>query len=334
MAKKQLTRNEVPENLTWDLTTIFESDAAWEEEFLAIEQLSGQAENYKGKVVESAQTLYDTLQFTDNLFARLNKLYVYSHLKHDQDTTNSTYQALDSRVKSLAAKAGAAWSFVTPEILALDEATLNDYVNGFEPLQLYAQSMKELNLGRPHILSAEKEELLAQLSEVSGASGQTFSALNNADLEFPNVKNDEGEEVPLTHGSYVTFLESDNREVREGAFKAMYQTYGQFKNTFASTLAGNVKSHNAQAKIRNFESARHAAMSNNFIPEKVYDQLISTIHDNLPLVHRYIALRKQVLGLDELHMYDLFTPLVKEVKMEMPYEEAKKNYGRKFCATR
>ncbi|MEK4228494.1 oligoendopeptidase F [Solibacillus sp. FSL H8-0538] len=324
MAKTVLTRAEVPEHLTWDLSSIFESDAVWEQEFKAIETLSEEAVNYKGKVADGAESLYATLQFSDSLYERYSKLYVYAHLKHDQDTTNSTYQAMDSRVKALGAKIGAAWSFITPEILALDEDTLNQCVTSYEPLQLYAQSLKELNLGRPHVLSADKEELLAQLSEVSAASGQTFSVLNNADLEFPNVKNDEGEEVPLTQGSYITFLESDSREVREGAFKAMYKTYGQFRNTFASTLAGNVKSHNAKAKIRNYESARHAAMSNNFIPEKVYDQLISTVHEHLPLLHRYVALRKQVLGLDELHMYDLFTPLVKEVKMEMPYDEAKK----------
>ena len=324
MAKKVLTREEVPTELTWDLTSIFATDEAWEQEFAEVQAMLGQADRYKGKVAEGAKGLFETLQFSDQVGQRFGKLYVYSHLKHDQDTTNSKYQAMDSRVKSLGAKLSAALSFITPEILALDEATIEKYVADNDELKLYEQSLKELNLGRPHILSAEKEELLAQLSEVSNASGQIFSALNNADIEFPKVKNDEGEEVPLTHGSYISFLESDNREVREGAFKAMYETYGKFRNTFASTLSGNVKAQNADAKIRNYQSARHAAMSNNFIPEKVYDQLISTIHDNLHLLHRYVSLRKQVLGLEELHMYDLFTPLVKEAKMDMPYDSAKK----------
>ncbi|MEK4424181.1 oligoendopeptidase F [Solibacillus sp. FSL K6-1523] len=324
MSKKVLTRDEVPEHLTWDLSTIFATDDAWEVELKEVEKLSEQAANFKGKVADSAESLYNTLQFSNQLMERLHKLYVYSHLKHDQDTTNSKYQDLDGRIRSSAAKMGATWSFITPEILALDEATLDSYVASYEPLELYKQSLKELNLGRPHVLSAEKEELLAQLSEVSSASGNTFSALNNADLEFPIIKNEDGEDVQLTHGNYITMLESDNRDVREAAFKAMYQVYGQFKNTFATTLSGNVKAHNADAKIRNYESARHAALSNNFIPEKVYDQLISTIHDFLPVVHRYISLRKKVLGVDELHMYDLFTPLVKEVKMEVTYDEAKK----------
>lgn len=331
MAKTILTREEVPEHLTWDLTSIFESDEAWEIELKEVEKLSEQASNYKGKVADSAESLYNTLQFSDQLYERLHKLYVYSHLKHDQDTTNSKYQDLDGRVRSVAAKVGAAWSFITPEILALDEAALNAYVESYEPLHLYKQSLKEINLGRPHVLSADKEELLAQMAEVSSASGSTFSALNNADLEFPKIKDENGEEVQLTHGNYIMFLENDNREVREAAFKAVYKTYGQFKNTFASTLAGNVKAHNASAKIRNYTSARHAALSNNFIPEKVYDQLISTIHDFLPVLHRYVALRKQVLGVDELHMYDLFTPLVKEVKMEVPYDEAKKTMVESFA---
>lgn len=323
MTKKVLTRDEVPVELTWDLTTIFPTDEAWEEEFKEIEKLVAKAEEYKGKAAEGAESLYNTLQFSDELSKRFSKLYVYSHLKHDQDTTNSKYQAMDGRVRSLGAKLSAAWSFVTPEILSLSEETIESYLKKYEPLTLYTQMLKVLNLQRPHVLSADKEEILAQYSEVSGASGGTFSALNNADLEFPVVKNEDGEEVPLTHGNYITFLESDVQEVRKNAFKAMYETYGKFKNTFASTLSGNVKSHNVSARIRKYDSARHRALSNNHIPEKVYDQLISTIHEYLPVLHRYISLRKKVLGVDELHMYDLFTPLVKEVKIDMPYEKAK-----------
>ncbi|QCR31590.1 oligoendopeptidase F [Lysinibacillus sp. SGAir0095] len=330
MAKKVLTRDEVPVELTWNLEGIFQSDEAWEQEFKEIEKLIPEADKYKGKVAEGAKNLFDTLQFSDKLSERFGKLYVYSHLKHDQDTTNGKYQAMESRVRSLGAKFSAAWSFVTPEILSIDEETIQNYIDEYKPLNLYNQMLTELNLERPHVLTAEKEELLAQFSEVTGASGNTFSALNNADLEFPTLKNDKGEEVQLTHGNYVTFLESDNREVRESAFKAMYKTYGQFKNTFATTLAGNVKAHNVSARIRKYDSARNSAMSNNHIPEKVYDQLISTIHEFLPVLHRYVALRKKVLGVDELHMYDLFTPLVKEVKFEMPYEKAKEIMVKSF----
>ncbi|RKJ23137.1 oligoendopeptidase F, partial [Butyricicoccus sp. 1XD8-22] len=247
---------------TWDLSTIFSSDDEWEQEFKEIEKLVPESEKFKGKVTESAKSLYETLQFSDKLSERFGRLYVYSHLKHDQDTTNSKYQAMDGRVRSLGAKLSAAWSFTTPEILSVDEETINSYLKEYEPLQLYAQMLKELNLQRPHVLSADKEEMLAQFSEVTSASGGTFSALNNADLQFPVIKNDEGEDVELTHGNYISFLESYNRDVRRDAFKAMYETYGQFKNTFASTLSGNVKAHNVNARIRKYTSARHAAMSN------------------------------------------------------------------------
>lgn len=323
MAKKILTREEVPVELTWDLTSIFPSDEAWEEEFKAVEQLIPTAENYKGKAKEGAQSLYEALQASNEISERFGKIYVYSHLKHDEDTTKSKYQGMESRSRSLGAKLSAAWSFLTPEILSLSEETIQQYLDEYEPLRLYTQMFKELNLQRPHVLTADKEEILAQMSEATSASSTTFSALNNADLEFPIIQNDEGEDVQLTHGNYITFLESENREVRKNAFKAMYDTYGKFINTFAATLAGNVKSHNVYAKIRNYNSARHRALSNNHIPEKVYDQLIETIHQYLPALHRYVQLRKQVLEVDELHMYDLFTPLVKKVKVDMPYEKAK-----------
>ncbi|KAA0966404.1 oligoendopeptidase F [Sporosarcina sp. ANT_H38] len=331
MTNKMLRREEVPVEMTWDLQSLFPSDEAWNEEFKAFEQLIPEAEKFKGKLVESAENLYETLQFSDKMSERFKKLHMYSFLKHDQDTTNSTYQAMDGRVNSLGAKFGAAWSFITPGILALDEATIQSYLTTYEPLRLYEQLFKELNLERPHVLSAKNEELLAQLSEVTNASAQTFFTLDNADLQFPNVKNDKGEGVPLAHASYMSFLESENRDVREGAFKAFYETYGKYIHTFSSTLAGHVKAQNANAEIRKFGSARHAAMKTNSIPEKVYDQLVTTVHENLPLLHRYVALRKKVLGVDELHMYDLFTPLVKESKMEILYEQAKDMMVKSFA---
>lgn len=164
---------------------------------------------------------------------------------------------------------------------------------------------------------------MAQASEVLDASGNTFGMLNNADLKFPTIKDEEGTEVEITHGRYIRFLESEDRRVREEAFKGVYSKYGEFRNTFASTLSGEVKNHNFNATVRKYDSARHAALSSNNIPETVYDNLVKTVNDNLPLLHRYLELRKKVLALDELHMYDLFTPLVKEVKMEVTYEEAK-----------
>lgn len=320
---KVLSREEVPEELTWRLEDIFETNEAWEQEFNEVTALSEKATGYQGTLSKGAATMLEALKYRDEIYNRMMKLYTYAHMRYDQDTTNSVYQAMDSRMKSLAAKISASLAFLTPEILSMDEAVLQNYLVENEELAVYKQEVTEILLGRPHILPAEQEALLAQLSEVVSASSQTFGTLNNADLVFPKVKDENGEEVQLTHGNYIKFLESKNRDVRKAAFEAMYSVYGSFRNTFASTLAGNVKKDNVNARIRNYTSARHAAMSSNHIPESVYDQLIATIHNNLHVLHRYIALRKKVMGLEELHMYDLFAPLVQEVEMEMPYEQAK-----------
>lgn len=320
---KVLTREEVPTELTWKLEDIFATDAAWEEAFKEISELGKQAASYQGTIKDGAEALLKVLRFRDDVYYKLGKLYAYAHMRNDQDTTNATYQATDSRAKTLYAQISTSLSFLTPEILSLDEAVIEGYLKENEDLQLYKHEIEEINKERPHILPAEQEAILSQLSEVTGSSANTFSMLNNADLEFPTIKDEDGNEVPLTHGNYVHFLESKDRSVRETAFHAMYSTYGNFKNTFAATLSGNVKAHNVSARIRHYDSARQAAMSANSIPEKVYDQLIDTIHKYLPLMHRYISLRKKILGIDELHMWDIYTPLVPESKIDMTYEEAK-----------
>ncbi|MGI2327422.1 oligoendopeptidase F [Planococcus sp. YIM B11945] len=322
MANKTLTRNEVPAELTWRLEDIFATDEAWEAEFKEVAALAEKSSSYQGTLTRGAEALYAVLVYRDELFERVQRLYTYSHMRYDQDTTNSKYQAMDSRMKSLYAKISAGMSYLTPEILALDEAVLTEYINSHEGLNLYQQAMEELNAMRPHVLPAEQESLLAQMAEVVGASSETFGMLNNADLEFPTIEDENGEQVQITHGNYSRFLENSDRRVREDAFKAVYATYGKFRNTFASTLSGNIKRDNVSARIRKFESARQAALDDNHIPETVYDNLIETVHNNLHLLHRYVALRKEVLGIDQVHMYDMYTPLVQEVKMEIPYEKA------------
>jgi len=322
-AKTLPLRSEVPVEDTWRLEDIFESDELWEKEYAAIKALIPKAKEYQGRVGESADQLYETLQFEDHILERLGKLYTYAHMRYDQDTTNSFYQGLNDRAKSLYAEVAASLAFIVPEILAMDEEKLKGFLEEKPELKLYEHALDAINLQRPHVLSAEYEELLAQVSEVTNASSNTFGMLNNADLRFPTIKDENGDEVEVTHGRYVRFLESSDRRVRRDAFHALYETYGKFLNTFASTLSGQVKRNNFFAKVRKYNSARHAALSNNNIPESVYDNLVSTINKNLHLLHRYVRLRKKVLGLDELHMYDLYTPLVKDIQMEVTYEEAK-----------
>ncbi len=317
------SRSEIAVEDTWRLEDIFASDEEWEKEFKEVNSLIPAVKEFQGKLGENADILYEALQYQDQLLERLGKLFAYSHMRYDQDTTNSFYQGLDDRMKNLYSQAASSLSFIVPELLSIDEAKLNGFLAEKEELKLYEHSLEEINLQRPHVLSADQEALLAEASDVLGASGNTFGMLNNADLEFPVIKDENGEEVEVTHGRFSRFLESADPRVRRDAFKAVYETYGKFRNTFASTLSGNIKKDNFYARVRNYSSARHAALSENNIPESVYENLVSTINDQLPLLHRYIKLRRKVLGLNELHMYDLYTPLVKDVKMEVSYDEAK-----------
>ncbi|NYV67768.1 oligoendopeptidase F [Bacillus sp. Gen3] len=317
------SRNEVQEELTWRLEDIFANDEAWDKEYKEVKELLPSAEQFKGKLGDNAEKLFEALTFQDEVAERLGKLYAYSHMRSDQDTTNSFYQGLDSRMNSLLAEMGSAFAYLVPEILSIDEDKLASFLNEKSELQVYKHALEQINLQRPHVLSADQEALLAQAAEVMNASSNTFGMLNNADLEFPTIKDENGEEVQITHGRYTRFLESADQRVRKEAFEKLYETYGNFKNTFASTLGGQVKRDNFNAKVRNYQSAREAALSNNNIPESVYDNLVNTVNKNLHLLHKYVKLRKKVLGVDELHMYDLYTPLVKDVEMKVTYEEAK-----------
>ncbi|WP_433957619.1 oligoendopeptidase F [Cytobacillus horneckiae] len=321
--KKLPARSEIPVEETWNLGDIFATDDDWNKEFDEVKALLPGVQAFKGKLGESPDSLYDALQYQDQLLSRLVKLYTYAHMRYDQDTTNSFYQSMDDKIKGLYSMAASALAYIVPELLEIEEQTLNNFLTEKEELKLYKHALEETNLQRPHVLSADQEALLAKASEVMDASSNTFGMLNNADLEFPTIQDENDEEVEITHGRFINFLESDDQRVRRDAFKAVYETYGKFRNTFASTLSGNVKRNNFNAEVRKYESARHAALSANHIPESVYDNLVNTINDNLHLLHRYVKLRKKVLGVEELHMYDLYTPLVKEVKMDVQYDEAK-----------
>lgn len=317
------SRSEVSEELTWRLEDIFVTDEEWEKEYAAIQQNMKEAQQFKGRLGEGAATLYEALQFQSKLSERMGKLYTYAHMRYDQDTTNTHYQGMNARAESLYSQLASAFSYIVPEILNIEKEQLEQFLKEEPALQLYEHALSRINLKRGHVLDAEQEALLAEASEVMGASSTTFSVLNNADLEFPVIKDEEGNDVQLSHGNYIRFLESRDRSVRKEAFMNVYHTYGKFKNTFASTLSGSIKQDNFYAKARNYQTARQAALAANNIPEKVYDHLVSTINNNLHLLQRYLKLRKQILGLDQLHMYDLYVPLVKEVDMKVTYEEAK-----------
>lgn len=322
-SKKLPKRNEVPEEDKWRLEDIFPTDEDWENAFKEVKEMIPKLNEFKGKLGDSSEVLYNAFELRDEIGKKLGKLYTYAHMRYDEDTTNSFYQGLNDRAANLYTQVGSAMAYIVPEILSIDEGKIHTFLDENKDLQLYRLVLEEINRQRPHILTEKEEALLAQASEVMGNSSNTFGMLNNADLKFPSIKDENGEEVDVTHGRYLRFLESSDRRVRKDAFMAVYDTYGKYRNTFASTLSGSIKKDNFYAKVRNYESARQSALDNNNIPESVYDNLVDTVNDHLHLLQRYISLRKKVLGIDDLHMYDLYTPLVKEVKMEIPYQEAK-----------
>lgn len=322
MTKELPNREDVPEHLTWDLTTIFPTDEAWEDEFKKLQTDIPKIKQYQHTLGDNAEQLLSVLQLQDELSERLGKLFTYSRMRYDEDTTNAFYQGLYQKAESVLTLASSEMSYIVPEILQIEEATIQSFLQENEALQLYEKTLDEIMRQRKHILSEKEEVLLSQASEAMQTASNTFGMLNNADLKFPTIQDEAGNDIELTHGRYIRFMESEDRNVRKAAFDAMYDTFGSFKNTFAATLSGAVKKDNFYAKIRNYDSARHAALDRNNIPETVYDQLVKAINDQLPLLHRYTKLRKEILQVDELHMYDLYAPLVQEVDMKVTYDEA------------
>ncbi|MGM0123294.1 oligoendopeptidase F [Enterococcus sp. AZ194] len=321
---KQLPeRSSLATEVTWDLTKIFATDDVFEEKFKELSEELEKADTFKGTLNNGADNFLAAIEYLLDVYRKVETIYVYSHLKNDQDTANSTYQAIYARASSLIAKTSAAVSWFEPEVLTLSDEQIWAYFDAEPKLEVYRHFVKQMVDNRAHVLSAEEEALLAGASEIFEASSDTFSVLNNADLTFPVVQNEEGESVQLSHGLYGQLLESTDRSVREAAFKGLYSVYEQFKNTFSSTLSAHVKGHNFKAKTRKYSSAREASLSNNHIPESVYDTLVEVVNRHLPLLHRYVALRKRLLAVDELHMYDLYTPVLGEAPIKFTYDQAR-----------
>ena len=321
--KKLPTRAEVPEELTWDLEVIFKSDAEFNQSYQELEEKLTKVDSVKGKIGQSSEDLLKGIDYLLDISNQLETIYVYAHLKNDQDTTNSEYQAMYDRANNLATKSSEAISWFEPEVLEIPEETLAKFFEENKKLDIYRHFIDQMTSSRAHILSANEEALLAGAGEIFGASSRTFSVLNNADIQFPVIKDEEGNDIQLTHGVYGQLMESTNREVREAAFKNLYKTYEGLKNTFASTLSAHVKYHNYNADVHHYSSARAKALAANHIPEAVYDALLEVVTENLPLLHRYVALRKELLDVEELHMYDLYTPITGEATVSYTYEEAK-----------
>ena len=318
-----LQRNEINEKDTWDLSTIFETDQKWEEELALLTEDTKQAASLEGHLLDSAESLLDITERYLDLSRRLEKLYVYAHMKNDQDTRVAKYQEYYAKAMTLYSQLDQVFSFYEPEFMAITEEQYQNFLAEEPKLQPYKHFFDKLLQNKEHVLSQREEELLAGAGEIFGAASETFAILDNADIVFPFVKDEDGNEVQLSHGVYMRLVESKNREVRRGAYEALYSTYEQYQHTYAKTLQTNVKVQNYRAKVRNYKSAREAALAANFVPESVYDNLVSAVRKHLPLLHRYLALRSKILGIPDLKMYDVYTPL-SSVEYSFTYEEALK----------
>jgi oligoendopeptidase F len=318
-----LTRNDVPAEMTWDLSSLFKTDAEWEKTFQSVKERLPQLAAIKGKLVESAHSLLSGYKLRDELGLAASKLYAYANMRLHQDTANGTYQALAQRAQTLSNEFSAASAFFTPEVLAVPQKELDKWVENEPELKLYKFKFDELNRKRPHIRSAEVEEVLAQAEEICQAPDNVYEQFSNADLELPVVADAAGKEIQLTQGNYVArFLQSKDRGERERAFKAMLGTYNKFRNTFGSLYASQVKQDIFSARARHYQSSQQAALDSINVPTSVYDTLIDTVHANLPKLARYLKLRKQLLGVSELHMYDLYVPIVKQVEDKWGWKQA------------
>ena len=318
-----LQRNEINEKDTWDLSTIFETDQKWEEELALLTEDTKEASSLEGHLLDSAESLLNITECYLDLSRRLEKLYVYAHMKNDQDTRVAKYQEYYAKAMTLYSQLDQVFSFYEPEFMAISEEQYQNFLAEEPKLQPYKHFFDKLLQNKEHVLSQREEELLAGAGEIFGAASETFAILDNADIVFPFVKDEDGNEVQLSHGVYMRLVESKNREVRRGAYEALYSTYEQYQHTYAKTLQTNVKVQNYRAKVRNYKSAREAALAANFVPESVYDNLVSAVRKHLPLLHRYLSLRSKILGIQDLKMYDVYTPL-SSVEYSFTYEKALK----------
>ena len=320
--KKVPARSEVPEKLTWDLERVYQSIEEWKKDQRKLENKLDEFKHAKDQLEMNADKFLEVIEQYLGIMRIYEKLAVFASMKNDQDTTNSQYQELQGMADNLGTQVSEAVAWFQPALVHLDDQVVQDYFHQNSKLKPYRHFITELRSQREHLLSDVQEELLAAAGNIFGAPEKTFEMLSDADLKFPVVEGENGQKVELSEGTYSKLLESADQKVRQGAFKALYRTYGAFKNTFATTLTSQVQVQNYQAKVRHYASAKDAALSENHIPDKVYDVLIDEVHRNLPLLHRYVKLRGEVLNLDKVHMYDLYTPIVKESNLSFTYPEA------------
>lgn len=320
MTKK---RNEMEKKHQWNLDSLYLSDAKWEEDFKKTSGLIDEVKSFEGKILNSNESLLKAIKSSHSLGRIIRRLYTYAKMKSDENTKNSVYQTLNSRAESLSVKAGEATSYIVPELLSGEDGLVQRFMDENATLNEYRHYLEEILRYKPHTLTASEEKILAQAGEVMSTPHNVFNMLSNADLVFPKVHNEKGQEVALTHGSYIPLMKSNDRAVRKEAFETFYSVYEGHKNTFATLIDAEVKKNVFHSRVKKYPSARDGALFGNNIPTSVYDRLIDAVHDALPSFYKYMKLRKALLEVDELHMYDVYPSIIKDVDMKIGYDEAK-----------
>ena len=316
-------RSEVPEAETWDLRDLYPTDEAWLKEYEDLKTLPERAAAFQGKLGRSAEDLLLWFRLQDEIQERLSRFHTYASCKSDQDTGNGTYQDFRGKAMGTYVAVLSACAFATPEIMAIDDDTLNLFYAAQPELLGYQRSLYQIRRRKAHILSPECEKLLAAAGEMADSPDRISSTFRDADLTFPPVVDSEGRERTLTDATYIPMLMGSDRALRKTAFETYYGRMNECKNTFAATLDAQFKSLKFFADARGYESTLAASLDATEVPTEVYHNLISAVHDNLDKMYRYVALRKKRLGVDELHMYDVYTPIVADADSVIPYETAK-----------
>ena len=323
MAQTIPNRKELAKEYTWNLADLFPSDDAWRAEYARMRETLAKLSDYQGRLGESAETLLAFLQLQDKLEEDGDRLLSYAFRKTDEDTRNPVYQEMSAQAHHLLVESEQALAFQTPELLAIDAGRLESFYQAVPALEHYRLLLTRILRKKDHTLSGEGEGLLAASGSMGQAPGNIFSLLNNADLTFDDAVDSQGNRHPVSHGNYGPLLESPDRTLRESAFRSLYAGYGKLKNTCSAVLSAQMKQLQFFAEARRYPSALHAALAETEVPVEIYHNLIETVHKHLPTMHRYVRLRKQLLGVDKLHYYDLYTPMVADQRMEVPFEQGK-----------
>lgn len=323
MEKKIPVRSEADPKYTWALEDVYANNDLWKADLEKARALPAQLAAYKGHLGDSAQKLLEFLQLGDGISVLFDSLYGYAQRRSDEDTANSLYQGMTSQAMSAMVAVDAASSFETPELLAIPDDKLEQFYKDEPALETYRLALTRIRNKRAHILSDAEEKLLAAAGEMSQAPDSVYSVFADADLKFPSATDKDGNTHPVTHGTYIPLMHSADRVLRKSAFESLYSVYGQFRNTAAALLSAQVKQLKFYADARKYDSTLQASLDGNYVPTEVYTNLISAVHENMAPMYRYVDLRRKLLGVDELHMYDLYTPIVSDVDVDIPYEEAK-----------